>query len=143
MFFHTSETLVEKTIRDTLKDESGRVLVILNIAYPACAEKKVLKKKSPLQQRLDPFYSQAAEGFAAFARGELLDKAKKNPIGTPPCGAVLHWKLVEETEETLSLCVEGSVFDGFDAHRILPDTRRWNKKTGLLCEPPKTTEATA
>ena len=147
MFFQETETLTGKTIRDTLKDEHGRVLVVLNIAYPACAEKKTLhgrllpginknKKKTPLQQHLGPFYERAAENFAAFARGELLDKAKANPAGTPPCGAVLRWTITEESEEALTIRVEGKVFDGRESYAIPPDVRRWNKRTGLLSEEP-------
>lgn len=145
MFFQETETLIGKTIRETLKDESGRVLVVVNIAYPACAEKKTLhgrllpgsaknKKKMPLQQHLEPFYERAASGFAAFARGELLDKAKANPDGTPPCGAVLRWVMTEESEEALTVRVEGSIFDGKASYAIPPDVRRWNKRTGLLTE---------
>lgn len=145
MFFQETETLIGRTIRETLKDENGRVLVVLNIAYPACAEKKTLhgrllpgnaknKKKMPLQQHLEPFYERAAAGFAAFARGELLDKAKANPDGTPPCGAVLRWVMTEESEEALTVRVEGSIFDGKDSYAVPPDVRRWNKRTGLLAE---------
>lgn len=145
MFFQETETLTGKTIRDTLKDEKGRVLVVLNIAYPACAEKKTLhgrllpgiiknKKKTLLQQNLEPFYERAAAEFAAFARGELLDKAKANPNGTPPCGAVMRWKLTEESEESLTVRMDGSIFDGRESYAIPPDVRRWNKRTGLLSE---------
>lgn len=145
MFFQETETLTGKSIRDTLKDEEGRVLVVVNIAYPACAEKKTLhgrllpgtaksKKKTPLQQNLEPFYQRAAEEFAAFARGELLNKAKANPNGTPPCGAVLRWKMTEESEEALTIRMDGSIFDGRDSYAIPPDVRCWNKRTGLLSE---------
>lgn len=143
MFTQETETLTGKSIRDTLKDERGRVLVVLNIAYPVCVEKKTLhgrflpgsaksRKKAPLQQHLEPFYERAAAGFAAFARGELLDKAKANPAGTPPCGAVLRWKITEESEEALTIRVEGNIFDGRESYAIPPDVRRWNKRTGLL-----------
>ena len=145
MFFQETETLTGKVIRDTLKDEKGRILVVLNIAYPACAEKKTLhgrllpgiaksKKKTPLQQNLEPFYERAATEFATFARKELLDKAKANPNGTPPCGAVLRWKMTEESEESLTICMEGKIFDGRESYAIPPDVRRWNKRTGLLSE---------
>ena len=145
MFYQETETLTGKAIRDTLKDEKGRVLVVLNIGYPACTEKKTLhgrllpgitknKKKTPLQQNLEPFYERAATEFAAFARGELLDKAKANPNGTPPCGAVMRWKMTEESEESLTIRMDGSIFDGRESYAIPPDVRRWNKRTGLLAE---------
>lgn len=143
MFYQETETLIGKSIRDTLKDDEGHVLVVINITYPACAEKKTLhgrllpgitksKKKTPLQQNLEPFYERAATEFAAFARRELLDKAKANPDGTPPCGAVLRWRMTEESEEALTIRMDGSIFDGKNSYAIPPDVRCWNKRTGLL-----------
>ena len=143
MLTERTELLTGKTIRETLKSDDGRALVVLNIAYPACAEQKPSrprllsgkrKKSVPLQETLDPFYERAAAGFAAFARGELLDKSKANPNGTPPCGAVLQWKVAEETDDLLTVRLEGSVFDGRDAYPIPPDVRVWDKKTGSLRE---------
>ncbi len=143
MISEETELLTGKSIHETLKSDDGRVLVVLNIAYPACAEQKPprsrllsgkRKKSVPLQETLDPFYERAASEFAAFARGELLEKAKANPNGTPPCGAVLRWKIAAETDDTLTVHLDGSVFDGRDAYPIPPDVRTWDKKTGQLHE---------
>ena len=72
MLTEQTELLTGKTIRETLKSDDGRALVVLNIAYPACAEQKPSrprllsgkrKKNVPLQETLDPFYERAAAGF--------------------------------------------------------------------------------
>lgn len=148
MPFSHRQTLEDQTIRETVQDDAGRVLVILNLTYPALPEKKspiplsLLHRgkasrstKDHLQTRLNRFYHETAEAFAAFARGELRTKAQANPEGTPPCGAVLRWSLTQETEQTLTIRVEGSIFDGFDTHPIPPDTRTWEKQSGILCKP--------
>ncbi len=136
MFSHNKYALSkcpeEKSVRDVIKDESGRELVILRICYPSVPQPKHIGKSAPSPKRFNDFYEQAARGFEAFARQELLAKAKQNPAGTPPCGAVLRWSLTEETKETLTLCVEGSVFDGTDTHPISKDVRCWDRQSGLL-----------
>lgn len=125
--------LQNETIRETLRTETGRDLVILNVSYPAPEKKKVFgKKKDPLRAHFEPFYRRAAEAFADFARKELLEKAKKNGEELPPCGAVLHWKQTQETDDTLAVCIEGTVFNGVESFAITKDERVWNKKTGLL-----------
>ncbi len=136
MFSHNKYALSkrpeERSVRDVIKDESGRELVILRICYPSIPQQKHIGKSVASPKRFNDFYEQAARGFEAFARKELSEKAKQNPAGTPPCGAVLRWSLTEETQETLTLCVEGSVFDGTDTHPIPKDARCWDRKSGLL-----------
>lgn len=125
-----SKSPVEQSVRDVIRDEAGRELVILRISYPSIPQGKHTKKDP--SERFNDFYEHAARGFEQFARNELLGKAKQNPAGTPPCGAVLRWSLTDETKETFTLCVEGSVFDGTDTHPITKDVRCWDRKSGLL-----------
>lgn len=130
--------LENETIRETLRSETGKELVILNLSYPVLPKKKVFgRKKEPLRAHFEPFYKRTAESFAAFARKELLEKAKKNGEDAKPCGAVLRWKVQAETEELLAVCMEGSVFDGNELFPIEKDERTWDKKTGLLRQPCK------
>lgn len=131
--------LQNETIKETVTSETGAPLVIINLSYPTLPKKKVPFKKEPLRAHFVPFYRRAAEGFLDFARKELAQKAKKNPEGTPPCGAVLRWKLQSDTDETLCISLEGSVFDGTETFAIMGDERTWDKKTGLLGQTQKST----
>lgn len=126
--------LQNETIKETVASDTGAPLVIVNLSYPTLPKKKIPLKKEPLRTHFVPFYRRAAEGFLDFARKELAQKAKQNPEGTPPCGAVLRWELQSDTEETLCISVEGSVFDGTDTFAITKDERTWDKKTGLLVQ---------
>lgn len=121
-------TLQQETLRETLQDENGAVTVIVNLSFPSLTKKD---GKSSLCKPFCRFYRKAAEGFRAFAGRELHQKAKSNPPGTPPCGAVLRYGC-EETEDAFTVTLSGSVFDGFTAHPIKEDVRTWEKKTGLL-----------
>ena len=120
--------LRQETLRETLKNKEGQVAVIINLSFPALVKKK---DKTALCKPFCRFYRKAAEGFRAFAGNELHKKAKSNPPGTPPCGAVLRYGC-EETEESFTITLSGSVFDGFSTHPIKEDVRVWEKKTGLL-----------
>lgn len=131
--------LQNETIKETVTSDAGEPLVIVNLSYPTLPKKKIPFQKDPLRAHFVPFYRRAAEGFLDFARKELAQKAKKNPEGTPPCGAVLRWTLQNDTDETLCISVEGSVFDGTDTFAITKDERIWDKKTGLLMQNQKST----
>ncbi len=131
--------LQNETIKETVTSETGTPLVIVNLSYPTLPKKKAPFKKEPLRAHFVPFYRRAAEGFLDFARKELAQKAKQNPEGTPPCGAVLRWKLTDDTDETLCISIEGSVFDGRETFPIVGEERTWDKKTGLLKQPQKST----
>lgn len=148
------ERLTDATMRETVKGEDGRVLVILNLTYPAVEEKseargrscskraspnrvffRFLRKKedtdAPLAQ-VASFYRSVAEAFASFARGELAKRAAANDAELPPCGAVLRWRLQEETDDSFTVELDGSVFDGVESHPIPKDVRVWRKCDGLL-----------
>lgn len=144
------ERLTDATMRETVKGEDGRVLVILNLTYPAVEEKseakgrscpkrasvfRFLRKKedadAPLAQ-VASFYRSVAEAFACFARGELAKRAAANDAELPPCGAVLRWRLQEETDDSFTVELDGSVFDGVESHPIPKDVRVWRKCDGLL-----------
>ena len=120
--------LRQETLRETLKDEKGQVTVIINLSFP------VLQKNGDPKSVCKPFcdfYRKAAEGFRRFAGSELHKKAGKNPPGTPPCGAVLRYHH-KENEDSFTITLGGSVFDGFSTYPIPEDVRVWEKKTGLL-----------
>lgn len=120
--------LRQETLRETLKNKEGQVAVIINLSFPA------LHKSENAKAEYKPFcrfYRKAAEGFRRFAGGTLYQKAEKNPPGTPPCGAVLRFRH-QETEDTLTITLGGSVFDGFSTYPLPEDVRVWEKKTGLL-----------
>ena len=131
--------LQNETIKETVTSDAGMPLVIVNLSYPTLPKKKIPFQKEPLRAHFVPFYRRAAEGFLDFARKELAQKAKKNPAGTPPCGAVLRWHLQSDTDETLCISVEGHVFDGTEMFAMMADERTWNKKTGLLMQNQKST----
>lgn len=131
--------LQNEIIKETVTSDTGAPLVVVNLSYPTLPKKKEIFKKEPLRAHFVPFYRRAAEGFLDFARKELSQKAKKNPEGTPPCGAVLRWELTEDTDETLCIRIEGSVFDGTETFAITKNERTWDKKTGLLKQPQKST----
>ena len=120
--------LRQETLRETLKNDQGQVTVIINLSFPSLYKSE--SGKAPCKT-FCRFYRKAAEGFRRFAGEALCKKAEKNPPGTPPCGAVL-WFRHQETEDTLTVTLGGSVFDGFSTYPLPEDVRIWEKKTGLL-----------
>lgn len=115
--------LQKEILRETVSADDGTVAVIINLSYPAAKGKDV--------KTFCAFYRRTAEAFREFARTQLKARAAKNPPGTPPCGAVLKFETAEE-KDFVTVTLSGSVFDGFSAHPIPPDVRKWEKGMRFL-----------
>lgn len=111
--------------KEELKDASGRTLVIVNLIYPS------LSGKTPLASRFNDFYQKTADAYYAFAEDDLRTIAEKNP-DRPPCGAVLKAAVTAEDDETLTVTLDASVYDGQSRLTPFHDERRWDKRTGLF-----------
>lgn len=115
--------LQKELLRETVTASDGTVAVIVNVAYPVVKGKKY--------KTFCDFYRRTAEAFREFARTDLKARAAKNPPGTPPCGAVLKFDAAEE-KDSVTVTLSGSVFDGFSAHPIPSDVRKWEKGMRFL-----------
>lgn len=109
--------------KETLSDETGRPLVIVNLCYP------VLDGKTPFCVRFNEFYAAVANEFYAFASHDLVSLARKNP-GRAPCGAVMRTRTETPDGSPFSVVLETSVFDGEKSLPSFRDERVWDETSG-------------
>lgn len=131
MFFTKNETaLREEVIKKAIKDKEGKVLLHINISYPAI----LLKDRNRFKQNAQPFYERSAKKFLHFAENELLERAKKLAVGETfrPLGAVMKYTCAYESKSVVSIYTDISIFDGINEQNQLRSAQVWNKNKGYI-----------
>lgn len=122
--------ILEKQIKEELKDENGRTVLRLNLRYPELQ----CPKKDPLTRFAEPLYKKLAEGFAEYAKTELFKKAKAlTNEDFMPFSALMRFEKAFEDERFLSILVEFSVSDGKTEAFTERKAQTWDRKSGTLC----------
>lgn len=129
----TRFSLSEKQIKEELTAPDGGVALVINLRYPQIN----CPKKDPLAKNAMPFYPRLAEGFADYAKTDLLKTAikakKEDPENFKPFSAVMSFETTFENEKYLSVAVELSVSDGKSPPMRQKKTQVWERKYGTKC----------